>query len=318
MDRHGNPDIGKPSGFYKVSFKVERFLQTIGNYNLKKIGSLLLILFSISALHYTAFILNIPENLRPLLDLNFKLGFVSGMFIIGTFSTVTARYLPVLLLAIVTMIIERTIEIKYTKRGYRRAKLHTAILMDGRIHDKAAREEFERSVKFGRNEARFHNLLSSKIHSVLPILWYEKYRLPITFIIATLVFLFYYIGLTPALILTFSGWIIFLALVTYAGFDNGYKFKLFGYVFKGDGKRSEETEKTLDLDDLLYAAITLAMLAAISGHLRMDKVLSGKEITISQGGSSSKGILVGVTSNGVLIYTDTFQFNSLNDIQIKH
>ncbi len=293
-------------------------MQTIGIDNIRKLGSLLLVLLSISALHYTAFILNIPENLRPLLDLNFKLSFISGMFIIGTFSIVTARYIPVLLLAILTMIIQITIEVKYTERGYRRAKLGAARFKDGRIKDNDARKEFERELKFGRNEARIHNLVSNKIHSTLPVLWYERNKLLITISMATFEFLFYYIGLASALMLTSFGWIIFLAFSVYSSFNSSYRFKIFGYSFTGDDNRSEVTETTLDLDDLLYAAITLAILAPISGHLRMEKVLSGKEISISHEGANSKGVLVGVTSSGVLIYTNTFQFYSLNDIQIKH
>lgn len=262
--------------------------------------------------------MNIPENLRPLLGLSFKLSFVSGLIFIGTFSIVSARYLPVLLLAVFTMIISFAIEYKYTKRGYRRAKLHFAAFYDGRITDREARDEFIPKIKFGRNEARIHNLTSNIIHTALPVLWYEKNKMSITSGLATLVFLFYYIGLISAVILTFFSVILFSALLIYYTYDDGYSFKIFGYTFNDTDDSTENFDTGMDLDNLLTAAVVAAVIAGVSGHLRMQTVLNGKETTITDGGSLSQAILIGVTSNGVLIYKDTFEFRSFQGIQIKH
>lgn len=293
-------------------------MQPLGVDTVKKVAALFLITLSLSTLHYTAFILNIPENLRPLLGLSFKLSFVSGLIFIGTFSIVSARYLPVLLLAVFTMIISVTIEYKYTKRGYRRAKLHFAAFYDGRITDQEARDEFIRKIKFGRNEARIHNLTSNIIHTALPVLWYEKNKMSITSGLATLVFLFYYIGLISAVILTFFSVILFSALLIYYTYDDGYSFKIFGYTFNDTDDSTENFDTGMDLDNLLTAAVVAAVIAGVSGHLRMQNVLNGKETTITDGGSLSQAILIGVTSNGVLIYKDTFAFRSFQGLQIKH
>lgn len=284
-----------------------------------KIGVITVIVLSLSALHYTTFVLGIPENIRILLDLHFKLSFVSGVFFIGTFSFVSARYMPLILMALVTLFIRLSIDTKYTERGYRRARLGSALYKDGRLFDAKARHDFGNKLKFGRNEARLENLTTSKIHKALPVLWYEKHKFAVTIVLAGFVFLYFYLGIVYSLILTTSGYLIFLAVYVYNEYREGYKFRIFGFSFLGDSDSDvNETEnKKVDLDDLICVAIAVAVVAMLSGHLRIKTVLNLDEVTINQADQQFEAVLVGVTSNGVLLYDGKFLFRSFQSLQIS-
>lgn len=276
------------------------------------------ILFSLSSIHYVSFVTAMPSPIHPLLDASFKASFIANILFVGTFSVAVARYAPQALLAITVLLISITIEIIYTQRGYDRAAVASGGFIKGRIRDKIeAKKHRDRMNRFGRFEARLNNFVTDKAQSLLPILTYEKNRTALTYFGSMFLVLLMYIGFSKAFMLVSFGAVVFVSLHTYYGMNDTFRFKMMGYGFVNESEDSEPSERSFSSLDFFVAAVTCAILVAISGPIRLEKLVNGPHVEVSFDGEVISASIIAATSSGFIVNDGNFRFIPFSGILIK-
>jgi hypothetical protein len=271
----------------------------------------ILILLSLAGVHYTFFVYALPSGLRALIDLEFKSDFFADFFIAASISLIIGRYLPEMLLAFSAYFYEASVECSYLKRGYQRLAKPLGLLKKENLLDRQKRSHYlKRLRRFGRNEARFSNFITHKIHSLMPIRFYERHKASVTVFFALLVFGYLYIGPVAGFLISISG-IVFAALSSYYGFKDPYIFRLKGLRFRGDDPNHDSAEaEGFDTRDLMLFALALVVVCAIAAPLHLEKLKDGDRVTVNWAGNEISGSIIGSTSNGIIVFSQDFLFIS--------
>lgn len=272
-----------------------------------------LIFLSMASIHYVTFAFSIPEEFRVLLDVSFKAEFASSFFIVVTFSVIVARYLPQGFLAIGVLFISEFINLKYHRRGYWRVATPWAAW--GHRHSSGeSRKEYQRKLnRFGRNDARLDNLIRGAVQKRLPILFYEKHKLIIIAQLAIFIGLQFYIGFTKACWLFVVAILINKSLDVYFFYNHRFKFSL-RRRFSGDDPDYEPKPFTPSSQDLLVAAITIAIVVGIAGPLRLQHITREASVGLVYGDKTIGVALVGGTAHGLLFFDQEYGFIPFSSI----
>jgi hypothetical protein len=275
-----------------------------------------LILLSLGSIHYVTYVFAFPSHLRALLDSTFKLDFATNFAIVATFSIVVARYLPQTLLAIGAAINSSLISIAYYRRGYRRIAISLGLFEKERRNNKEERWKFERRLAtFGRNDARMDNFVRRVLQRRLPILWYERHKWTVMANLAVFICLLFYVGVLYSLWLLTVFLLVSSAYETYNGYSDNFRFSLRGFRFSGDDPDHEPSPVKFDSDRLFVIATTCAVIFAVAGPLRLWNQTEGAKAKIDKASTSLAGVIIGNTSEGILVYEDDFAFIPFSAIQ---
>lgn len=265
-----------------------------------------LIFLSMASIHYVTFVFSIPEEFRAFLDVSFKADFAASFFIVVTFSIIVARYLPQSILAVGVLFISEGINLKYYRRGYRRIATIWGIYEHR--HSSESRKKYKSKLhRFGRNDARFDNLIQLSVQKRLPILYYEEHKLVIIALLAIFIGLWLYIGFTKASWLFAMAVLIKISLDTYFAYNDRFKFHLRNR-FSGDDPDYEPKPFTLDSQDLFVAAITIAIVVGIAGPLRLHHITREANVGLVYEERTIGVALVGSTAHGLLFFDQEYGF----------
>ena len=275
----------------------------------------LVIFLSLGSIHYVTFIIGIPTELRSLIDMYFKLNFVSNLLLVSTFSIVVARYFPVFLLAVFVFVIEQVVMIKYWRRGYRRAATPYRMFETDLIRNPESRKAFAKRLKrFGKKDARLDNLVSDQVQSLLPVLIYEKNKVEVTVLLAIFIFQIFYIGYWHSFLLSAGGVVFFGMYRAYLSYNSSFRFRISGVSFAADDPNYSPSSHGFDSEDLLILAVTCALVVAIAGPIRLSAILEGPSVRIVTGDQWIVGRLVGATGNGIIYYENDYKFTPFTEI----
>jgi hypothetical protein len=267
------------------------------------------ILLSLGSVHYVTYVYAFPSHLRVLLDATFKVDFAANFALVATFSALVARYLPQTVLAVGTFLISVLIDISYYRRGYRRVASPLGIFEWSRVNDKEEREHFERRLrKFGRNDARMDNFVKRIVQSRLPVIWYEqnKYYVmaPMGILVATLI----YVGIGFSLLLFSFFVFISAAYQRYTDYNDSFRFSLKDHVFKGDDPDHVPGPASYSAEMLLVTSVTLAVIFAIAGPLRLYSQIDGPRATLVTDSLRIEASIIGSNAHGILVFDEGFGF----------
>lgn len=286
---------------------VREFLSVFGS--VKTVLFALLVSVSLGATHYVTFSFAIPSEMRVFLDTSFRLDFSTDFFIIGTFSVLVARYLPQTALALLVLLIEFRIKNIYFFRGYKRVASPLMYLQKEYLADVEAKKRLDRKIAtFTRNDARLSNFVRSKVQSILPILWFEGNKWLVTLHLSILVSLFFYVGLTYAMLLFVAATIVLLANQAYQFFNDRFMFRLSGYKFKGDDPDYQPPPHEFDASDLLLISVTCAVVFAIAGPLRLERLKDQETVTVETDDGAFVASIIGTTTHGILAFDGGYLF----------
>lgn len=273
----------------------------------KAVALSILIFLSLSSIHYVTFVFSIDADFRALLDIMFKTEFAVDFFILTTFSIIVARYLPQGILALGVLFISEKINLQYYRRGYRRVATIWGI-WEHRHSTKESRKAYKKELlRFGRKDARLENLIIRSVQKALPLVFYEKHKILITVYIAIFIGLQIYLGFTLACWLLFLAVIISKALDAYLFYSDCFKFNL-KKSFTGDDPNYEPKTFTPSSHELFVAAMTMAVIVAVAGPLRLQYITQNSRIIVLSEERRIETALVGATTNDLIIFDGEYTF----------
>lgn len=266
---------------------------------------------SISSIHLASFGFFLPSHIRPMLDVSFNTNLIVNLFLVITTSAFFARYAPQILLAIFAHLRENQIHFIYFRRGYYRAPTFYYACQNYASQSTEKRKKtLSQYRRFGRTSARLNNFVSDKIQEAFPIVSYEKYQIHTTVVLALLTFLVFYVGLSGLLIFLFA-LVLHGALHSYFSYNSDFRFKIFNHVFSGDDPNySPSDEVSFDIENLICAAITAAVVSSIAGPARLSHLANSGEALLAARDVNRVSSIIGTTSNGVIVFEDGFKFIS--------
>lgn len=145
------------------------------------------------------------------------------------------------------------------------------------------------------------------MQKALPLVSYEEHKTLITSYIATFIGLQIYLGFTLACWLLLLSVIISKALDAYLFYSDRFKFNL-KKSFSGDDPNFEPKVLTPGSHELLVVAMTMAVIVAVAGPLRLQYITQKSNIFVLSEERIIETSLVGATTNGLLIFDGEYSF----------
>jgi hypothetical protein len=240
---------------YEVNFDLE-------NFEWKKLLFVLGALFSTIPLHVASFSYALPTSFAAVIDAGIRasigLKFATELILFGFM----ARYIPQFIYGLASWSHKSVVEAKYYRRGYRRIYVaFTGFGAHSRKFKSATEisEHFRKVAYFGRQNARFSNLLKSDLHKISGIQFYETHRNMISAGLTISMFSLSYIGLVRGIAVILLSGLFAAAAVFYSASSTAFRFSLSSDFW--DGYEKSVPNHRIDVDDILIALSSIAFAA---------------------------------------------------------